>query len=127
MNAASDFKIVPMGARAPDGAAACDGVVPGAAIDLNDWEGNVTPAELKADTSTEIALRFARSGGHVDSAVNNHYDADGALAVYALLRSDVALANADVLIAPPRSATSTSGPPTNAGFVSRPRSGGWPC
>ena len=99
MNAARDFQLVTMGARAPAGAAACDGVVPGAAIDLSHWEGNATAAELKADTSTEIALRFARSGGRVDLAVNNHFDADGALAVYALLRSDVALANADVLIA----------------------------
>jgi len=88
-----------MGARAPAGAAACDGVVPGAALDLSHWEGNATPQELKADTSTEIALRFARAGGSVDLAVNNHYDADGVLAVYALVRSDVALANGDLLIA----------------------------
>ena len=88
-----------MGARAPAGAAACDGVVSGAAFDLSHWEGNATAIELKADTSTEIALRFARSGGRVDLAVNNHYDADGALAVYALVRSEVAMANAGVLIA----------------------------
>jgi hypothetical protein len=99
VNAARDFKLVPMGAHAPSGAAACDGVVPGAAIDLSHWEGNATPPALKADTSTEIALSFARTGGRADLAVNNHYDADGALAVYALLRSDVALANAGVLIA----------------------------
>ena len=99
MNAARHFQLVPMGARAPAGAAACDGVVPGSAIDLSHWEGNATAPELKADTSTEIALRFARSGGTVDLAVNNHFDADGVLAVYALLRSDVAVANAGLLIA----------------------------
>jgi hypothetical protein len=88
-----------MGARAPAGAAACDGVVPGAAIDLGHWEGNATAPELKADTSTEIALRFAKAGGTVDLAVNNHFDADGVLSVYALVRSDVAAANASVLVA----------------------------
>jgi hypothetical protein len=99
VNAADRFQLVPMDARAPAGAAACDGVVAGAAIDLSHWEGNATPTELKADTSTEIALRFARAGGHVALAVNNHYDADGVLAVYALLRSDVAMAHAGLLIA----------------------------
>ncbi|MDB4997448.1 MAG: hypothetical protein JWM74_4880 [Myxococcaceae bacterium] len=99
MNAARHFQLIPTGARAPAGAAGCDGVVPGAAIDLSHWEGNTTAAEYKADTSTEIALRFARSGGTVDLAVNNHFDADGVLAVYALLRSDVAMANADLLVA----------------------------
>ncbi|MEA2747283.1 MAG: hypothetical protein QOI41_1426, partial [Myxococcales bacterium] len=99
MNAARHFQLIPPGARAPAGAAGCDGVVPGAAIDLSHWEGNTTAAEYKADTSTEIALRFARSGGTVDLAVNNHFDADGVLAVYALLRSDVAMANADLLVA----------------------------
>lgn len=88
-----------MGSQAPPGAAACDGVVPGAAVDLSHWEGNATPAELKADTSTEIALRFARTGEAIDLAVNNHFDTDGALAVYALVRPEVALAHAGVLIA----------------------------
>jgi hypothetical protein len=90
---------VPFGARAPDGAAACDGLVPGSALDLSHWENNETPAALKRDTSVEIALAFARTGEHVKVAVNNHFDADGALAVFALLRSDVALAHERLLVA----------------------------
>lgn len=99
MAAAKRFELVSFDGRAPPGAAGCDGVVPDAALDLSHWEGNKTPADLKADTSTEIALRFARGGGSIDLAVNNHFDTDGALAVYALLHSDVALAHADLLVA----------------------------
>ena len=99
MNAAERFQFVPFGAAAPPGAAACDGIVEGAALDLSHWEKNATPADLKRDTSTEMALEFARRGGRVSVAVNNHFDADGALAVYSLLRSDVALAHAPLLVA----------------------------
>jgi hypothetical protein len=97
--AASQFRFVPFGKDAPPRAAACDGLVPNAALDLSHWEGNATPAELKRDTSVEIALAFARSGGTVDLAVNNHFDADGALAVFALVRSDVALAHEKLFVA----------------------------
>jgi hypothetical protein len=97
--AAKRFEIVPFGAPAPANAAGCDGLVPRCAIDLSHWEGNATPRELMADTSTAIALNFARGGGAIDVATNNHFDTDGALTVYALVRSDVALANADLLIA----------------------------
>jgi hypothetical protein len=97
--AAERFVFVPFGAHAPERAAACDGTVPGAVIDLSHWEGNHTPPELAADTSTESALAFARSGARIEIAVNNHFDADGALSVFALVRSDVALAHADLLIA----------------------------
>lgn len=93
------FEFVPFAGTAPPGAAACDGLVEGAALDLSHWEKNATPADLKRDTSTEIALEFARRGGTVPLAVNNHFDADGALAVFALLRSDVALAHAPLLVA----------------------------
>ena len=37
-----------------------DGTVEGA-LHLSHWEGNQTPGELRADTSTEIALNFAAS------------------------------------------------------------------
>ena len=31
----------------------CDGLVPGATLDLTHWQGNRTPQRFKADTSTE--------------------------------------------------------------------------
>jgi len=37
-----------------------DGVVPNS-VHLSHWEGNETPAELKADTSTEITLNLVAS------------------------------------------------------------------
>ena len=42
-------------------AISCDGLVPGASLDLTHWQGNHTPVQFKADTSTEIALNFASS------------------------------------------------------------------
>jgi hypothetical protein len=81
-------------------AVCCDGLVAGAGLHLSHWEGNETPAELKADTSTEIALRCVAAMGKPERVVvNNHFDADGALSVWALLEPDVATAHADLLIA----------------------------
>jgi hypothetical protein len=74
--------------------------VPGAALDLSHWRGNGTPARFKRDTSTEIALAYAaveRSTGGL--VVNNHFDADGALSVFALLEPDRALERAPLLAA----------------------------
>ena len=54
---------VPYGSSAPeDGrlSLSCDGKVPGTTLELTHWTNNVTPDELYADTSTEIALNFAR-------------------------------------------------------------------
>jgi hypothetical protein len=82
----------------------CDGLVPGAALDLTHWQGNRTPQGFKADTSTEIALNFVVSpeaheqwAGAV--AVNNHFDTDGVLSVWTLLDPEGALARRDLLIA----------------------------
>src|SRR5947207_12527040 len=82
----------------------CDGRVPGAALDLTHWQGNRTPSEFKADTSTEIALKFvasAEAAARWDDAivVNNHFDTDGALSCWALLAPERALAERDLLIA----------------------------
>jgi len=67
----------------------CDGLVPGAALDLTHWQGNHTPLEFKADTSTEIALKFAASPESARWAgavvVNNHFDTDGILSAWVLL------------------------------------------
>jgi hypothetical protein len=67
------------------------------ALHLSHWEGNTTPEELRADTSTEIALNFAgwpRRGEWargVEVITNNHFDADGVLSVWAVLNGERAL------------------------------------
>jgi len=73
-----------------------DGVVDGG-LNLSHWPGNRTPAHLKADTSTEMALRLARDPAREDwlrgvsIVTNNHFDTDGLLSVFSVLRPDEAL------------------------------------
>src|SRR5213594_4283424 len=73
-----------------------DGVVEGG-LNVSHWPGNRTPAHLKADTSTEMALRLARDPGRddwlggVSVVTNNHFDTDGLLSVFAVLRPEEAL------------------------------------
>ena len=73
-----------------------DGTVEGA-LHLSHWEGNRTPEELRADTSTEIALNFAEWPRREEWArgvrivTNNHFDADGVLSVWSVLNGERAL------------------------------------
>lgn len=73
-----------------------DGTV-GSSIHFSHWQGNETPAEVKADTSTEIALntvaspRYDELTGGIDLVVNNHFDTDGALSVWSMLTGAPAL------------------------------------
>jgi hypothetical protein len=87
----------------PTPAIGCDGLVPGASLDLTHWQGNRTPLAFKADTSTEIALKFVASEESARWAgalvVNNHFDTDGVLSVWTLLEPEQAQANRDLLIA----------------------------
>lgn len=94
----SRFSFVPFGATAPAKAVCCDGLVDGTTIHLSHWPGNHTPAELKRDTSVEIALAYGATGEASALVVNNHFDTDGALAVFCLLEPEVARAHADLLI-----------------------------
>jgi hypothetical protein len=72
-----------------------DGVVDGG-LNLSHWPGNRTPAHLKADTSTEMALRLALDPGRADwlsgvsIVTNNHLDTDGLLSVWSVLRPEEA-------------------------------------
>ena len=81
-----------------------DGTVPNS-LHFSHWEGNATPAELKADTSTEIALNLVASPNRaaltkgIDLVVNNHFDTDGALSVWTILNGDRALPYRDLLVA----------------------------
>ena len=80
-----------------------DGVVAGG-LNVSHWPGNRTPAHLKADTSTEMALKLARDPGRtgwlegVSIVTNNHFDTDGLLSVYAVLRPEEALHHGKAMI-----------------------------
>jgi hypothetical protein len=74
-------------------------------IHFSHWQGNTTPAEVKADTSTEIALNLVASPNRaeltrgIDLVTNNHFDTDGVLSVWTVLTGDRALAHRELLIA----------------------------
>ncbi|MDQ3818199.1 MAG: hypothetical protein M3362_10960 [Acidobacteriota bacterium] len=81
-----------------------DGTVPNS-IHFSHWEGNRTPASVKADTSTEIALNLVASPKRerltegVELVTNNHFDTDGVLSVWTVLKGERALELRERLIA----------------------------
>src|SRR2546425_2675491 len=81
-----------------------DGTVDNA-IHFSHWKGNETPASVKADTSTEIALNVVASSSRneltkgIDLVTNNHFDTDGVLSVWTVLTGEHALPLRDKLIA----------------------------
>src|SRR6266481_7248636 len=81
-----------------------DGTV-GNSIHLSHWQGNETPAEVKADTSTEIALNVTASPNRdaltqgIELVTNNHFDTDGVLSVWTVLTGERALELREKLIA----------------------------
>jgi len=80
--------------------------VPGTDLELTHWTDNKTPLDLYADTSTEIALNFAEARltsekyNDLDNAIilNNHFDTDGVLSVWACLEPKRALEYKSLLI-----------------------------
>ena len=74
-------------------------------IHFSHWQGNQTPAELKADTSTEIGLNLVGSPKKleftqgIEVVTNNHFDTDGVLSVWTVLTGERALEFREVLIA----------------------------
>src|SRR5687767_13246758 len=82
-----------------------DGTVDTNSIHFSHWQGNTTPAELKADTSTEIAVNLVASPkraeltNNIELVTNNHFDTDGVLSVWTVLNGERALAHRDLLIA----------------------------
>lgn len=73
-------------------------------VHFSHWEGNETPAELKADTSTEIALNLVSAPNRneltqgIELVTNNHFDTDGVLSVWTVLTGERALELKDKLI-----------------------------
>lgn len=74
-------------------------------IHFSHWQGNETPAEVKADTSTEIALNLVTSPNrtkltkNIDLVTNNHFDTDGMLSVWTVMAGERAAQYRDILIA----------------------------
>src|SRR5438876_8281270 len=70
-----------------------DGTVDNA-IHFSHWKGNQTPASVKADTSTEIALNLVAAPNRdeltqgIDLVTNNHFDTDGVLSVWTMLTGE---------------------------------------
>src|SRR5215813_14081714 len=81
-----------------------DGTVDNA-IHFSHWNGNRTPASVKADTSTEIALNVVASPNReeltsgIDLVTNNHFDTDGVLSCWTILNGERNLPLRDRLIA----------------------------
>jgi hypothetical protein len=73
-------------------------------IHFSHWEGNETSAQLKADTSTEIALNLVAAPNRneltrgIELVTNNHFDTDGVLSVWTVLTGERALDLRDKLI-----------------------------
>src|SRR2546423_8773365 len=80
-----------------------DGTVANA-VHFSHWEGNHTPAPLRADTSTEIALNLVASPRReeftrgIELVTNNHFDTDGVLSVWTVLAGERALDLRDRLL-----------------------------
>jgi hypothetical protein len=80
-----------------------DGTVPNS-VHFSHWEGNETAPELKADTSTEIALNLVVSPHPetytkgIDLVTNNHFDCDGVLSCWTMLVGERALQYRDILV-----------------------------
>ncbi len=81
-----------------------DGTV-GNAVHFSHWQGNKTPASVKADTSTEIALNLVSAPNQdeltqgIDLVTNNHFDTDGVLSVWTVLTGKRSLELREILIA----------------------------
>ena len=73
-------------------------------IHFSHWKGNETPAAVKADTSTEIALNLIAAPNFneltrgIELVTNNHFDTDGVLSVWIVLTGERALELRDKLI-----------------------------
>ncbi len=74
-------------------------------IHFSHWQGNRTPEEVKADTSTEIALNLVAAPNYkeltegIELVTNNHFDTDGVLSVWTVLAGERALPLREKLIA----------------------------
>ncbi len=86
-----------------DNVLSVDGIFP-SAMNLGHWPGNKTPAELKADTSTEMAFNLIEASDkdkylkNIEIISNNHFDSDGVIAAYVLLYPEESIHMKNALI-----------------------------
>ena len=76
----------------------CDGRIPGVTLELTHWNGNATPEKYYADTSTEMALNLPTDIYQDACILNNHFDTDGVLSVFACLQPNLAQKYAELLV-----------------------------
>ncbi|MBL0385735.1 hypothetical protein JJB07_03640 [Tumebacillus sp. ITR2] len=72
----------------------------GVDMELSHWIPNRTPEEFKANTSTEICMKFvaAHSTEGWELAINNHLDCDGVLSIFTLVHSEFALKHRETIV-----------------------------
>src|SRR3954469_1961894 len=74
---------------------------PGTVLTLSHWPKSGTPAQLKRDTSAEIAFAYLDSPSFQVTAEivsNNHFDEDGLIGMYALIDTANARKQRELLI-----------------------------
>ena len=101
-----DLPLTVVSRRTSERLISVDGAWDQPGLNLSHWPGNATPPALRHDLSTGAALAFARldpaerarlSEGCAAIA-NNHFDTDGACAMFAVARPDLALPRAPRLL-----------------------------
>jgi hypothetical protein len=73
---------------------------------ISHWTGHGTAEPLRHDLTTGSALRYAEMGeaqrrdlvGQFSAITNNHYDTDGALSLFTMLRPEIALRHRDLVL-----------------------------
>ncbi len=93
-------------ARSDEPLVSVDGAWDQPGLNLSHWPGNTTPQGLRHDLSTGSALAFARLPPAeraklvrgCTAIANNHFDTDGACAVFAAARPELALAREAALL-----------------------------
>ena len=82
-----------------------DGYAPGFRM-ISHWPGHGTPDALRHDLTTGSAFLYAEMSesrrreliGEFSVITNNHYDTDGALSLFTMLRPDVAFPHQDLML-----------------------------
>lgn len=82
-----------------------DGYAPGFRM-ISHWPGHGTPEALRHDLTTGSAFLYAGMSesrrrelmGEFSVVTNNHYDTDGALSLFTMLRPEVALSHRDLML-----------------------------
>ncbi len=71
-------------------------------LTLSHWPGSTTPERLQADLSAEIVFNFLEAGGigpeGVEAVSNNHFDEDGLISLFSIIKPEYAFSMKDTLI-----------------------------